>query len=62
MKCNVGEFDKALRLLSTIIIAGVGIYFNNWWGIVAVFPFVTGLFSYCPIYTLLGVNTNRQKV
>jgi len=62
MKCNVGEFDKALRLLSTIIVAGAGIYFNSWWGIIAVLPFVTGLISFCPIYALLGYSTCRQKV
>lgn len=62
MKSNVGEFDKALRLLITIIIAGAGIYFSSWWGIIAVIPFVTGLISFCPVYALLGLNTSRQKV
>ncbi|MET0379689.1 MAG: DUF2892 domain-containing protein [Spongiibacteraceae bacterium] len=27
------------------------------WGLIGIVPMVTGLLGYCPLYTLLGINT-----
>jgi hypothetical protein len=58
MKLNVGTIDRVLRVLAGIVLIGlaatgtVGI-----WGYIGVVPLLTGLFSFCPLYTLIGVNT-----
>ncbi len=63
----MGTADRMLRLLVAAILAGL--YFTNsitgTTGIVllvvaAVFV-LTSLVSFCPLYTLLGINTCRIK-
>ena len=58
MKLNVGTIDRVLRVVAGIVLIGlaatgtVGI-----WGYIGVVPLLTGLFSFCPLYTFIGVNT-----
>jgi Protein of unknown function (DUF2892) len=61
MKSNVGNTDKAIRLFLAVVIGAVGFYFKSWWGLVAIVPLVTGLTSFCPLYTILGLNTCSTK-
>ena len=63
MKKNMGSTDKIIRLLVAAVIAGLyfSIVITGTWGIVllvlaGVFV-LTSLVSFCPIYTLLGLNT-----
>jgi hypothetical protein len=64
MKANVGGVDKILRivlglgLLSLILILPGG---ARWWGLVGLLPLATGLFDFCPLYALLGLNTCPMK-
>ena len=63
----MGSIDKAIRIIIAAIIAGL--YFTNvisgTLGIVLlVFAGVfvlTSLISFCPLYTLLGINTSKKK-
>lgn len=57
MKTNVGNTERMLRIIAGIIIIAVGVYFQSWWGVVGVIPLFTGLFRFCPLYTMLGINT-----
>jgi hypothetical protein len=61
MQNNIGQTDRTIRLLLAVIIGGAGIYFRSWWALAALIPLVTGLFSFCPLYTLLGLNTCKTK-
>lgn len=63
MKKNMGSTDKTIRILIALVIAGL--YFGNiitgTLGIVllifAVVFLLTSLISFCPLYTIIGVNT-----
>jgi len=58
MSPNVGTVDRALRIavgIALIVLAVVGKV--GWWGYVGVVPLATGLFRFCPAYTLLGIRT-----
>lgn len=57
MKCNVGHVDKTIRLLAAAEIAAAGFHNQSWWGFLAIVPLLTALFSFCPLYSLVGVNT-----
>ena len=57
MKCNIGLTDKMLRIILALLIAGLGLYFKSWWGLLAIVPLLTGLVSFCPIYKIFGLNT-----
>ncbi len=59
---NVGGFDRILRIL-----VGAGVlaatFFGPFteilypWGMIAIVPLFTGLFKWCPAYTLFGIKT-----
>jgi len=64
MKANVGGADKVLR-----IVAGLGLLSlililegnARWWGLVGLVPLLTGIFGFCPLYALLGLNSCPMK-
>jgi len=64
MKKNVGGIDKILRIVAGIaLIASVFLVpegVMNPWGYVGVVPLLTGLFNFCPLYPLLGLNSCKK--
>ena len=67
MKKNMGGLDKGLRVLAAIvfiylffsgIVTGILGYVLLAFGAVFIF---TSLVSFCPLYTLLGINTCKTK-
>ena len=64
MKANVGSIDRILRIAVGIaLLALLFILPGNarWWGLIGLLPLATGLFSLCPAYKLLGLNTCPTK-
>jgi hypothetical protein len=67
MKTNMGRNDKLIRTGLAAVIAIL--YFSNiitgtWaavWLVVAAVFVLTSLVGFCPLYTLLGVNTCGRK-
>lgn len=67
MKKNMGTADKIIRLIIAAVLAFL--FYNGTitgtLGIVAVVVAIvfalTGLVSFCPLYTLLGINTCSVK-
>lgn len=57
MKANIGSVDKVLRIVVGLAAIGAGVYYNNYWGAIGLIPLGTALINWCPIYTILGVNT-----
>jgi hypothetical protein len=57
MKCNVGSADKWVRIILGVVIAGVGVYYQSWWGLLAVVPLGTAILGFCPLYALIGFST-----
>ena len=62
MKKNVGGIDKILRIIAGIVlIASVFVVpVMNPWGWVGLVPLLTGLFNFCPLYTLLGISSCKD--
>ena len=62
MKTNVGSIDRTLRIvaglaiLSLFFVLGEG---QRAWALLGLVPLLTGLISWCPLYTLLGIRTCR---
>lgn len=62
MKSNVGGIDKIARIvigLALIALAATGTV--GLWGYIGIVPVLTGLFNFCPLYPLLGINTCSVK-
>jgi hypothetical protein len=61
MKKNIGTTDRIIRIVIGLAIAGLGIYFKSWWGLVAIIPLFTAAISFCGLYTLFGIKTTCKK-
>lgn len=62
MKSNVGGIDRVLRILvGVVLIALAATGTIGWWGWLGLVPLLTGLFSVCPMYSLLGMNSCPLK-
>ena len=58
MKTNVGTIDRALRILAGVILITLAATQTiGVWGYIGIVPLLTGIFRFCPAYTLLGMNT-----
>ena len=62
MPCNEGKIDRLLRILAgLVLIALVFVGPQTPWGWVGLVPLLTGLVGYCPVYSLIGLNTCRRN-
>lgn len=58
MKFNVGGIDRVLRIAVGLVLVSlaasnvVGV-----WGWIGVIPLATGLFKFCPLYYIVGINS-----
>ena len=67
MKTNMGSIDRVVRIVIAMIF--IGLYFANIvTGMLAIVLLVlagvfilTGLFSFCPLYLPLGINTRKKR-
>ncbi|WP_137125837.1 DUF2892 domain-containing protein [Roseomonas sp. HF4] len=58
MNCNVGGVDRGLRIVAGLVILALGLAGPlGWWGLVGLVPLATGVFRFCPAYSLLGIRT-----
>lgn len=61
-KFNVGRVDHLLRIIIGILLLGMAdMNVVGVWGWFGVFPLITGALRYCPIYSLLAINTCRES-
>ncbi len=59
---NVGTVDKVIRIiLGLVLIALVFVGPQTPWGWIGIIPLVTGLIGFCPLYSVLGMNTCGAK-
>ena len=67
MKKNIGNLDKAIRVIAAVFI--VVLYFTNLisglWAIILLV--VAGIFigtsfmNFCPLYSIFGISTNKKS-
>ena len=62
MKLNVGGIDRILRIIVGIVLIALTLMGTiGVWGWIGIVPLVTGLFKFCPLYSVLGMNTCPMK-
>ena len=61
MEINVGRTDQIIRLVAAVVILGLGLYFQSWWGLIGLVPLATALTRRCPPYSMLGMSTCEKK-
>ncbi len=62
MKANIGTFDGAMRVLVGMVLI-FGALEGSWapWGWIGAVPLVTALVNFCPLYSIIGMNTCDRK-
>lgn len=67
MSCNVGGFERVVRILLGVALLGVA-FFHVLIGALAILAYVlggialvTGLVGFCPAWGLFGINTCAMK-
>ena len=62
MKTNVGGIDRILRIVVGLLLIALTLTGTiGVWGWIGVVLLVTGAFSFCPLYTVLGFNSCPVK-
>jgi Protein of unknown function (DUF2892) len=59
---NVGSVDRIARIiLGIVVISLVFIGPKTAWGWIGLVPLLTGLFRWCPAYTLFGISSCKKS-
>ncbi len=62
MKTNVGGMDKWARIIVGVVLVALAVSGTiGVWGWIGVVPVLTGVFGYCPAYSLFGWSTCPMK-
>lgn len=62
MKTNEGGIDRVVRIIAGVVLLGLmAMGTIGWWGWLGIIPLATGLIGWCPLYTVLGMNTCPMK-
>ncbi|MDD2881638.1 MAG: DUF2892 domain-containing protein [Rhodoferax sp.] len=62
MKSNSGGIDRILRIVVGLVLIGLTLAGNiGVWGWIGIVPLATGALGWCPLYTILGINTCPMK-
>ncbi|WP_127471345.1 YgaP family membrane protein [Thiomicrorhabdus aquaedulcis] len=55
---NVGLLDRIIRIIAGLALIALAFFdVLGAWAYIGVIPLATGLLKWCPLYTLLGVQT-----
>lgn len=60
MKPNVGGIDRAVRVVIGLGLLSLLFLLDGnakWFGLIGIVPLLTAGMSFCPLYSLVGVNT-----
>ena len=59
---NVGTADRLVRIaVGAPILSLVFVGPQSLWGLVGALPLVTGLFGFCPFYSVFGLSTVGRR-
>jgi hypothetical protein len=62
MKINLGTIDRAARILIGLALVALALSgVIGLWGWIGLLPLATGVFRFCPAYSLFGINTCKLK-
>lgn len=60
MTKNVGNVDRAIRIVAGLAILGAGYFYGSPWGLVGIVPLATGFIRWCPAYIPFGFTSCKK--
>lgn len=62
MTQNIGGIERILRIVAGLVLVALAATSTvGWWGWLGAVPLTTGLMGWCPPYSLLGINTCKNR-
>ena len=64
MKVNIGSADKVVRIVVGLALLSLIFLLEGnarWFGLIGLVPLLTAFMGFCPLYTLLGMNTCPKR-
>ena len=62
MTQNIGNIERIIRIVGGLVLIALAATSTvGVWGWLGLVPFATGLVGWCPPYSLLGINTCKNK-
>ncbi len=64
MAVNVGGIDRILRIVAGLAVLSLFFVLEGnarYWALLGFVPLLTGVFRYCPAYSLIGLSTCPMK-
>lgn len=61
MTANVGTIDRIIRILVGLALIAWVVTGGPVWAWIGLVPLATGLFKFCPVYRLLGIDSCGVK-
>jgi hypothetical protein len=64
MQINVGDGDRIARLIAGIVLLSLVLIVDSQWrwlGLFGFIPVLTAIGRWCPLYTVLGINTSKKE-
>ena len=64
MKENVGSVDRVIRIIVGVVLLSLVFLLDGgirWVGLIGVIPLLTAAVSFCPLYTVLSLNSRSMQ-
>jgi hypothetical protein len=62
MNKNIGGIERIVRIVAGLVLIALAATSTvGWWGWLGLVPLATGLMGWCPPYSLLGINTCKNR-
>ena len=62
MTKNIGGIERLLRIVAGLVLIALAATGTvGWWGWLGAIPLATGLIGWCTPYSLLGINTCKNR-
>jgi hypothetical protein len=62
MTQNIGNIERIIRIVGGLVLIALAATSTvGFWGWLGLVPLATGLVGWCPPYSLLGINTCKNK-
>ena len=61
---NVGSIDKVVRFIVGLLLLSLLFFVNGnlkYLGLIGLVPILTATFSFCPLYSIVGIKTCKIK-
>lgn len=64
MTANIGNTEKVIRMIAAVVLFSMWFYLEGnmrYIAFIGIIPLVTSLVSWCPLWTVFGINTCSKK-